>query len=317
VRLFSFYNQQLRTAVEARYLDEAERNWRHRVLAAYFASQPWRLGRGHWNWRKVDEQVSQEEWAGQRTAAEQTLERLACELETEPVDLEEIMALSNRLQYHFTEGGQWQIGERLLRQQLAASQAQQDREAEGITLVGLGSMAAAQGHPDEAARYLTSGLAIVKEVGNRASEANALGIYGVLAAVQGRPDEAARYFEQTLTIAQETGELELEAGALTGLAELAAVQARFAESADYFERALGISQKLGYRTFEASSLTGLAQLAAVQGHFVEATRYFEQALAILEAIEDHTKAAVVRQALASLTAQRPRHRWWPFARRGT
>ncbi len=73
VRLYTFYHRQLREAVEARYLVGDERAERHRALADYYAGQPWRLGPKQWNWRKSRELVTQQERAGDRAAAEQTL----------------------------------------------------------------------------------------------------------------------------------------------------------------------------------------------------------------------------------------------------
>jgi hypothetical protein len=80
-RIYAFYHRQLRLAVEARYLTGAAEAERRQALAAYFATQSWQLGPYKWNWRKVRELVTQQEQAGDRLGAEETLADLATMLE--------------------------------------------------------------------------------------------------------------------------------------------------------------------------------------------------------------------------------------------
>ena len=178
VRLFTFYHQQLRTAVEARYLTGGERRARHQALADYFAVQPWQLGPKQWNWRKVREQVSQQEGAGKRGSAEQALAGLAETLERveeqprdgEQVDPGGITGVVAAVRDHLAIGGYWRVGQRIYTIQLASVRATGDRSGEGIALNNLGLLANSQGRPAEAASYYEQALAIAREVGDRSGE---------------------------------------------------------------------------------------------------------------------------------------------------
>jgi tetratricopeptide (TPR) repeat protein len=308
IRLFTFYHQQLRSAVEALYLTDTERIERHRVLAAYFAGQSWRLGPHIWNWRKVDELVTQEEWAGDRAAAEQTLEGLARELEyTRGIDESEaIDALIGRLFEHFLTGGYWRVGERFLRLRLVAYQAHHDQEAESNTLVGLGTLAIKQGRRVEAASYLERALAIQQEVGDRAGQCPTLNNLGELARRQGRPAEAADYFERALTIEQEVGNRTGQGYTLYNLGLLAAEQGRPAEATTCYERALAIQQEVGDRAGQSQTLGGLGALATNQGRPAEAASYYERGLAVAQEVGNRAEQGTILRNLGVLAATQNR-----------
>jgi tetratricopeptide (TPR) repeat protein len=290
VRLYTFYHQQLRAAVEARYLAGAERVERHRALADYFAAQPWRLGPRHWNWRKVRELVTQQERAGDRSGAEQALAGLADDLEqashVQGDAPAAIGALFGALFQHLTTGGYWRVGERFYRQALAITREAGNRRGEGIALLHLGILAKDQGRPQEAARYYEQALAIARELGNRNAEGMTLGNLGILAKDQDRPDEAERYYEQALPIFRELGDRAQEGIALLNLGVLAARQGRLQEAARYYEQALAIARELGNRSGEASVLGSLGNLAKGQGRPDEAVRYYEQALPIFRELSN-------------------------------
>jgi tetratricopeptide (TPR) repeat protein len=314
VRLFTFYHQQLRQAVEARYLRGRERVWRHRVLAAYFASQPWQRGSHHWNWRKMDEQVAQQERAGQRAAAGKTLNGLMDELEPETAETEEIRALTIRLADHLLVGGHWRVAERFFRWQLAMYQQMQEHwtglgramdsvGGVGGALANLGELASDQGRPAEAARYLEQALDISQTVGDRAGEGQILGSLGNLTADQGRPAEAAKYYEQALAIAQEVGDRTMESNSLHNLGGLASNQGRLAEAARYLEQALAIAQEVGDWTRESDALHNLGVLASRQGRPAEAASYYEQALAIAREVGYRNAEATILNSLGLLASK--------------
>ena len=308
VRLFTFYHQQLRTAVEARYLTGTERVARHQALADYFAVQPWQLGPKQWNWRKVQEQVSQQEGAGERGNAEQTLAGLAETLERveeqpregEQADLEGITGLVAALQDHLGTGGFWRVGQRLYTIQLAAVRAMGDRANEGATLNSLGALADTQGRSAEAAGYYEQALAIAREIGNGAGEGRTLHNLGNLADTQGRPAEAAGYYEQALAILREIGNRAGEGTALVGLGNLANNQGRSAEAAGYYEQALAILREIGDRAGEGTALHNLGNLADKQGQPAEAAGYYEQALAIAREVGDRAGEGTALNNLGNL-----------------
>ena len=148
VRLFTLHHQQLRAAIEARYLAGTARMERHQALAAYFAAQPWILGPGQWNWRKVRELLPQQEGAGDQAGAEQTLQGLADVLEAAPstsLDLAGVNALVAVLVERIFTSGHWWEGQRLILQQLAVQRNVGDRAGEGTTLRNLEQFAGSSG----------------------------------------------------------------------------------------------------------------------------------------------------------------------------
>src|SRR5262249_49635496 len=185
VRLLTFYHGQLRAADEARYLSGPERAERHRALADYFGGQPWRLGPGQWNWRKVRELVSQWEGTGDRAAAEQALSTLADAMESSPdVQAQEAagtVAVMSSVRDHLETGGYWLVGRRLYAQELAAVRVAGYRAVEGETLANMALLADHLGHPDEAAQEYVQALPLLREAGNRAGEGSTLNNLGTLA----------------------------------------------------------------------------------------------------------------------------------------
>jgi NACHT domain- and WD repeat-containing protein len=275
--LVTFYDRQLREAVQARYLAGAAGVERHQALAEYFAAQRWQLSLGGWNWRKVDEEVVQREGANDRLGAEQALESLAAELEARPslpdADARAIVALVDALFDRLHTEGYWRVAERLYQQQLLAQRALGNRSGEGTALGNLGLLAAHLGQPEEAHRYYEEALAILREVGNRRDEGTVLGNLGGLARTEGQPEEARRYYEQALTIAREVGDRSGEETTLYSLRQL------------------------------ALALDKLGLIADHLGQPEKACRFLEEALAIFEEIKAEENALRVRAHLADLEAQ--------------
>jgi tetratricopeptide (TPR) repeat protein len=200
ILLLTFYHQQLRAAVEARYLAGPGRVERHRALADYFVEQPWQFGPGQWNWRKVDEVVTQQERAEDRAGAEQLLSDFAAELEhTSGIpadDPQGISALVEALQDRLSTGSYWSIGERFYLLQLAARRAVGNRAGEGETLSNLGTMASFQGRHAEATGYYEQALAIRREIGDRAGEGVTLDNLAAVEQALGQRDAAARQYQE-------------------------------------------------------------------------------------------------------------------------
>ena len=310
VRLYTFYHQQLRQAVEARYLVGDEGTERHRALAHYFGAQPWRLAPTRWNWRKVRELVTQCEGADDRAAAEQALTQVANERDRQPsieaVEPEKTIALIDALKDHLETGGYWRVGQRLLEWALAIHLEVGDRAGEAVTLNNLGLLVDHLGRTQEAARYYEQALAIFRELGAPTGEATTLHNLGTLA----RPDQAARYYEQALAIRRAVGNRAGEAGSLNALGVLARQQGRPDKAAQYYKQALDIFREVGEQAGEAATLHNLGGLAEDdanvthrlgrqahdRGQPEEAARYFDEALAIRRhAMRFYEEAMAIRR----------------------
>ncbi len=305
VRLSSFYHQQLRSAVEARYLAEVGLWERHEALASYFAAQPWQLGPGQWNWRKVRELVPQQEGAGDRSGAVQALDGLAAALESAPRTPDGAIAIAelvNALHDHLFTGGYWQVGQRLHLLMLQEMRKLGDRLNEGVTLNNLGELARNRGRSEEAARYYEQALAIFREVGDRVREGLTLNGLGALAYSQGSYQEATRYFEQALVVSREVGKRAGEGATLSNLGTLARSQGRYGEAVRYYEQSLVIAREVGNRPGEGMTLGSLGTLAADQGRSQEASRYFEGSLAIAREVGDRATEVTMLGNLAAVDA---------------
>jgi tetratricopeptide (TPR) repeat protein len=311
IRLLTFYHQQLRAAVEVRYLTGEERVARHAKLAAYFAGQPWHLGPSQWNWRKARELVTQQEQAGDRTAAEQMLNALADELEqvsegragdSEGVADLGIARLIGILEDRLTTGGYWREGQRLYARLLANDRQIGDRVGERGTLGHLGTLASRQGRYEEAAHFYEQALDIARAQGAHAGEGAILNNLGLVANNLGHYDDAAGYFEQALEIMRRVGNRIGEGNTLNNLGVLAKNQRRFDEAAHFYEQALETRRAVGDLIGEGDTLNNLGVLANNEERHDDAKQYFEQALTIIRAVGDRANEGYTLGNLGSVAS---------------
>jgi Tfp pilus assembly protein PilF len=303
--LTTFYHRQLRAAVEARYLAGSAAMERHQALAAYFAMQPWLLGPGAWNWRKVDEEVVQREGADDRAGAEQALSDLATALETTPwlqaTDPDGIDLLVDALDDRLWLGGYWRVGERLFRLQLAARRALGDRDSEGAALNNLAGLAESRGELEAAQTSYEQALAIAREVGDRRGEGAALNNLADLAQSRGELEAAQTSYEQALAVLREVGDRRGEGTTLNNLGGLALKLGQPPEAVgEYYEQALAIRREVGDRAGEGTTLHNLGILAAYRGHPRKAREYFEQALAIRREVGDRAGEGITLEVLGGI-----------------
>jgi tetratricopeptide (TPR) repeat protein len=304
ISLFTFYHQQFRLAVEARYLAGAEELVRHKALATYFAGQQWQPGPETWNWRKLRELVLQQERAEDRTGGEMSLEGLADALEQarqrswyEYSGILQVIGTLGNPGNPFWLGRYAQVKQRVLRLQLAmvrevGSRTEGmatihltgDRRGEGNTLTGLGDAAQELGHPEDARSYYEQALVIHREVGNRAEEGTTLNNLGFLADELGQPVAAREYFEQALVIHREVGNKDREGTTLNNLGAAATDLAQPDMARHYYEQALLILRQVGDRGGEGTTLANLGSLANALGRAEEARQYFDRALLIFREV---------------------------------
>jgi len=289
VRLTTFYHQQLRAAVQARYLAGAERVERHQALAAYFAGLPWRLGPQQWNWRKVRELVTQQEHANEQVAAYQTLGDLVNTLEhllSERADITGIFEVVKAVEEFLTTPTNAPVGERIYGLQLEAAQKLGNRTVEAKSFNHVGKLVARTnglGWPERAQGYLERALEIAHEVGDRAVEGEVLLSLGGLATRLAQRERAQHYYEQALEIAREVGDRTVQGATLLSLGRLATIWGQREASRGYYERALEIAHEVGDRTVEQEALVCLGDLAPAE----EARTFYERALEIAREVGNH------------------------------
>jgi tetratricopeptide (TPR) repeat protein len=293
-RLTTFYHEELRSAAQLRYLAGPAEQERHRALADYFASQPWRLGADTWNVRKLLELVPQLERAGDRAGAEQTLEELVTDLETAlrlqkhgsestPIPIQFLVGL---LEERLLLGGHWRVATRFYDLKRAALGAKDDRAAQATALLELGDLMQNTGQMQEASRYYHEALDTLRSVGDRANTGAALNGLGDVSRLQGRAAEAVDYYEQALEIERESHDRSGEAQTLNNLGILYAEDGQLAEARAFYQQALHIRRELGNRVGEGSTLHNLGGLALGEGHLSEARDYLTRALEIRREVGD-------------------------------
>jgi len=316
VRLYGIYHQQLRAAIEARYLagtgetrEEREgsaKSERHLALARYFAVQPWQFGPTQWNWRKVRELVLQQEGGGDRQGAEQTLTELAEMLEKavreqpDSATRATIAAIIDAQKVTLLVGRYWGIAERLLALQLAAWRALGDQASEGNTLFNLGRIAYSPETNAAAQHYLEQALAIARELGDRVVEQMMLNRAGLNAFADNELDDARRYLEQALEIAREVGDRFGEGVILHNMGDVAAVTRDPEAAGQHFEQALAIHREVHDRIDEGSTLRSLGLLAMDTDDLGAAQTYFDQALTIAQEVGDRPGEVSVLVNLSQL-----------------
>jgi tetratricopeptide (TPR) repeat protein len=307
-RLFTYYHQQLRAAVELHYLAGPAENERHQALADYFAGQPWKLSPMQWNWRKIRELVSQQESAGSRGSAQHTLTELAALLERtlvepakdETADYLGIDAVVDALEHHLTIGSYWRVAQQLYPIQAMALLAIGNLPKLGATFDDLGVLAVELGDREKASYYYEQALAVEQRVGNRTGEAITLNNLGTLANRTGRPEEAASYYERALAIHRELNDRYGLAMILNSLGMLATRTGQPEKASGIYQQALAIQREIGDRAGEATTLNNLGGLAHAQGRIEEADSYYQQALAIRREMGDRAGEANSLNNLAGL-----------------
>jgi tetratricopeptide (TPR) repeat protein len=321
VRLTTFYHNQLRAAVNERYLQGAAASDRHRALADYFASAPWQTGSGAWNWRKARELVRQQEQAGEWKAGDESLAGLADILEREwmtqktaaresqleAAAVDELLALIVVVQERLIVGGHAQLGLRIFALLLEIQQARGDLAGAARTLINLGSWANELGQPDEARIYFQQALTANRDIGDREVEGRALDSLGNLALRAGRPEEATGYFRKALADLRAAGDRGAEGRTLSNLGVLSARLGRRDEARAYYEEALALARATGDRPAEGTILGNLGELAALQGRNEEAEGHYQRALTIAQAMGDRHGEGEALRNLGALALRQGRN----------
>jgi tetratricopeptide (TPR) repeat protein len=311
LRVYTFYHQQLRTAIEARYLSAASAAERHRALASYFADQPWQLAPREWNWRKVRELLAQQDAAGDRAGAERSLDELVDAIEraeSEHQDYEGVVAVVEALDEGLAQGRHHSVGQRIYELQLAAATALGDRVSMERALNNLGLQVMGRGHAEEARHYFEQALTIQREIGDWRLQALTLGNLGVLADNAGQAADAQRYFEQALAIWRDLSDRYHEANTLSNLG-LSRQRSQPQAARRLYDEALQLWREVGDRAGEARTLNNLGTLEEQEGRPDTARRCYEQALGVARAVgdgRDHSPEGTALNNLGALAQRQGR-----------
>jgi serine/threonine protein kinase/predicted ATPase len=156
-----------------------------------------------------------------------------------------------------------------------------DRAAEGLSLLGQGSVHRAVGSAREALAALDRAFAIHEALHDRHTQATTLSALGHVYASQGRIEEARAIWVQAFALHRELGNREGEARTLSELAELHRLEGhRLKEARILFKEALRIHRQIRDRIGEGVTRLNMAAALREEGRVEEARDAYREALAI-------------------------------------
>jgi serine/threonine protein kinase/tetratricopeptide (TPR) repeat protein len=158
-----------------------------------------------------------------------------------------------------------------------------DRASEGLCLVELGRVYFLVSRLEEAHRFYTQALEVLRQGGEPKGQAQALHGLGITEDVQGRLDAAEVQYDQALAAARAEGDRAQEAAVLGGLAVLESKRGWFDRACALHEQAIEAARLLGSRNQEAVQLANLAILRRRQGRFRESQELSERSAALFRA----------------------------------
>jgi len=175
---------------------------------------------------------------------------------------------------------------RWIKSGLAASKKLGNGVAEAAHLSNLGSAYADLGEPRKAIQFYERALVINRATGNRPGEGNALGNLGNAYADLGEPRKAIVFYEERLAIARKTGNRLGEGVALHNLGKAYAVLGDPAKAMEFFEQHLAFARQTGDRLAEGEALGNLGSVYADLGEPGGALQFYEPQLLVVREIGD-------------------------------
>ena len=173
---------------------------------------------------------------------------------------------------------------RWLESGLAAARRLGERGMEGVHLGSLGLAWKDLGEPRKAIGFYEQRLAIAREIGDRRGEGNALGNLGVAWKDLGEPRKAIGFYEQQLVIVREIGDRRGEGNALGNLGAAWYALGEPRKAIDFYEQRLVIARAIGDRRGKGHSLTNLGAAWKDLGEPRKAIGFYEEQLKIVREI---------------------------------
>lgn len=197
---------------------------------------------------------------------------------------------------HLAEGRWW------LERALAATAGTRDADR-AMALVGLGTLAHAQGDEDASLAWLSEGLEMSREAGDPTVTAFALSVSGNWAEDSGQYDDAARLFTEANRIFSELDDAVNVA--ITGyhLGVVAFGKGNIAESGHRCLEALALSRRMDDSWGTAASQAQLGLVRIAQGAFDEAADALDEALTLYSRIASKERIADTLCRIAVLAAE--------------
>ena len=181
---------------------------------------------------------------------------------------------------------------RWLESGLAAARQLGEWGMEGAHLGNLGFAWYVLGEPRKAIGFYEQVLAVAREIGNRLAEGNSLGNLGLAWADLRAPRKAVGFYEQQLAIAREIGDRRGEGNALGNLGLAWADLRKPRKAIGFSEKVLAIAREIGDRHGEGNALGNLGIAWADLGEPHKAIGFYEQQLAIVREIGDRRGEAI-------------------------
>ncbi|MBS0446179.1 MAG: tetratricopeptide repeat protein [Proteobacteria bacterium] len=157
-----------------------------------------------------------------------------------------------------------------------------DRPAEGLALIGSGTLLVEQGETAKGREALQSALEIAYRIGDLELQTKAHCNFGILMERLGQLDGARTHHETSIELARRVGERQLESSGLGNLGLLCFNQGRLEEAKSYYSQTLLLVRELGDRQREGHALCNLGLLFHVLQNASEARSCLESALIIAQ-----------------------------------
>ena len=174
------------------------------------------------------------------------------------------------------------IGRRWLERALEV--ASEPDAARATVLVGLGTLAHAQGDEEQSLALLSEGLALLRRLGDRWATAFALTVRGNLEEDAGRYDDARPLFEEAHALFVAADDRVNRAVTLYHLGVVAFGQGDAAQATERLSEALALSRSMNDPWGSASALAWLGSVHAARGDLEAAAAALEEALTLFRQI---------------------------------
>ncbi|MEN3326598.1 MAG: hypothetical protein V7638_1405, partial [Acidobacteriota bacterium] len=163
-------------------------------------------------------------------------------------------------------------------QALSLYQATNNKDGEGLALVGLGLYYSSIGKEDPAVTYHRRAIENFRSTGDRQSQAVAFNAVGQVYERLYRFDIALENYQQALKLFEEIDALDMATMAMLKVGTMHRRRKEFDEALEYFKRCGDLSRTAGKVRTEAAALNEMAGLYAEQHKFAEAAGQYRRVL---------------------------------------
>lgn len=156
------------------------------------------------------------------------------------------------------------------------------------------------GRFDDAIKFLTISVGLLKESGNQAELANSINYLGIVKLYKGELDEANELQEECLEIRTKLNDIRGVAASLNSLGLYALKKGEFEKSSDYLKQSIEIYKEVKDERSIAASLANLAKMNTSLCKYDEAFVEFKECLMISDELGDKYVIAHIIEGVATL-----------------